>query len=169
MSGWTRKNEANKVTQAYSFVEQQLRRGEQGSVLSDALIQARDRDYESLDCQSRNDVSLASQQRGSKIVLNESPKLRGKWVKLYHNTPETEQIDLASSEPTRESVVGTVESISAQWRAKKRLGRFGRAKDLFHKLCGFLNSHSALIKLLPEGNEYVSIFAGSLNAIIKVL
>lgn len=88
---------------------------------------------------------------------------------FYRNTPEHEQVDLASSAPTIEGVVETVQSISAQWRAKKKLGRFGRAKELFHKLCGFLDSHSALIKLLPEGNEYVSIFAGTLNAIIKVL
>lgn len=88
---------------------------------------------------------------------------------FYRNTPEIEQVDLTASEPTMDGVVEIVQSISAQWQAKKKLGRFGRAKELFHKLCGFLDSHSALIKLLPEGNEYVSIFAGTLNAIIKVL
>lgn len=88
---------------------------------------------------------------------------------FYRSTPKTQQVDLASCAPIIEGVVETVQSISAEWRAKKKLGRFGRAKELFHKLCGFLDSDSALIKLLPEGNEYVSIFAGTLNAIIKVL
>lgn len=37
----------------------------------------------------------------------------------------------------------------------------------FHRFCGSLGSHSSLIKILPEGNQYVSIFTGTLNAVIK--
>lgn len=115
------------------------------------------------------DVLLRTSSQPQEVVLSESPKLREKWMLFYRNTPKNEQVDLASTEPTIEGVVQTVQSISAQWRAKKKLGHFGRATELFHKLCGFLDSHTALIKLLPEGNEYVSIFAGTLNAIIKVM
>lgn len=61
-----------------------------------------------------------------------------------------------------------VTSITTEWQSKRRQGRIGKAKDYFHKFCGTLESHSTLLKLLPESNEYVAIFAGSLNAIIKV-
>lgn len=74
-----------------------------------------------------------------------------------------------TSEPTIDGVVKTVNMITAQWQAQKKQGRFGRTRVLFHKLCGTLNSHSALIKLLPEGSEYISVFTGTLHAIIKVL
>lgn len=61
-----------------------------------------------------------------------------------------------------------VEDIRRAWAAKRSKGFMGKALDQFHRFCHTLNSHSALIAVLPEGNEYVSLFTGSLNAIIKV-
>lgn len=61
-----------------------------------------------------------------------------------------------------------VTEVTLEWRKKRQAGHLGKAKILFHSFCGTLDSHSSLLKLLPEGNEYVAIFAGTLNAIIKV-
>lgn len=65
-------------------------------------------------------------------------------------------------------VTNMVTEVTSEWQAKRQEGRLGKAKRLFHQFCGTLDSHSSLLKLLPEGNEYVAIFAGTLNAIIKV-
>lgn len=61
-----------------------------------------------------------------------------------------------------------VNNVTMEWQSKRRQGRIGKAQGFFHSFCGTLKSHSSLLKLLPESNEYVAIFAGSLNAVIKV-
>lgn len=101
-------------------------------------------------------------------VLNiESVRLRDKWVVFYQKSGKNEQLDLHNIEPTIEGVVSTVASVTEEWQAKRKRGYLGKTQSMFHKFCGTLNSHSSLLKILPEGNEYVAIFAGSLNAIIK--
>lgn len=87
---------------------------------------------------------------------------------FYQKSAKNERLDLDNLAPTIEGVVSTVASVTAEWQAKRKQGYLGKTQSMFHKLCGTLNSHSSLLKLLPEGNEYFSIFAGSLNAIIKV-
>lgn len=61
-----------------------------------------------------------------------------------------------------------VQEMAAAWRSKREKGRRGKAMKLFHSFCSSLDSHKSLMKLLPEGNAYVSVFMGSLGAIIKV-
>jgi hypothetical protein len=105
----------------------------------------------------------------TELLAVESAKLREKWVTFHRNSPEEERLDLQRSEPTMEGVVDTVTKITNAWRARRGKGGW-RAKVgmLFVRFGRTLNSHSLLLKVLPEGNEYVSVFAGSLNAIIKV-
>jgi hypothetical protein len=98
----------------------------------------------------------------------ESARLREKWKLFYNHCPPEERVDLQNSEPTLEGVVDMVNKMMQAWQAKREKSRGGRAMAGFHRFCGSLNSHSNLIKLLPEGNEYVSVFTGTLNAIIKV-
>lgn len=87
---------------------------------------------------------------------------------FYQKNAKDERLDLRNFDPTIEGVVYLVNSLTAEWQSKRKQGRIGKIKSLFHKFCGTLKAHSSLLKLLPESNEYVAIFAGSLNAIIKV-
>lgn len=95
-------------------------------------------------------------------------KLRDKWVAFYQKSPKGERLDLRNFQPTMSGVVTMVTNVTSEWQTKRHEGRVGKAKKLFHRFCGTLDSHSSLMKILPEGNEYVAIFAGTLNAIIKV-
>lgn len=95
-------------------------------------------------------------------------KLRDKWVAFYQKSPKGERLDLRNFQPTMAGVVTMVTKVTSEWQTKRQEGRVGKAKKLFHRFCGTLDSHSSLMKILPEGNEYVAIFAGTLNAIIKV-
>lgn len=104
----------------------------------------------------------------TEIVQGEALKLRDKWVAFYQKSPKGERLDLHSFHPTMSGVVTMVTEVTSQWQTKRQDGRAGKAKRLFHRFCATLDSHSSLLKMLPEGNEYVSIFAGALNAIIKV-
>lgn len=87
---------------------------------------------------------------------------------FYKNSPTEERLDLQAFEPTIQGVAAMVNTVTVKWQDKRKQGRIGKTKTLFHKFCGTLDSHSSLIKLLPDGNEYVSVFIGALNAIIKV-
>jgi hypothetical protein len=89
-------------------------------------------------------------------------------VIFQNNCPAEERVDLQNSEPTVEGVADMVNEMMKAWQVKREKGRRGKAISLFQKFCSSLNSHSSLIKILPEGNQYVSIFTGTLNAVIKV-
>lgn len=87
---------------------------------------------------------------------------------FYNKFPKEELLDLRSFEPTIKGVTAMINAVIVRWQDKRKKGRSGKAMTFFHKFCDTLDSHSSLIKLLPDGNEYVSVFTGALNAIIKV-
>ncbi|KAL8686706.1 MAG: hypothetical protein Q9224_005363, partial [Gallowayella concinna] len=65
-----------------------------------------------------------------------------------------------------QDVANAVSAAEKQWKEKKRAG-FAKAQQYFHDFCSTMHAHSALLELLPKSSEYVSIFCGSLNALIK--
>lgn len=66
------------------------------------------------------------------------------------------------------SVIDTVRAVQMTWESKRNNGRLSKASRLFHKFCGTLSSHKRFLELLPSGNEYVSIFTGTVNLVIHV-
>ncbi|KAK4184800.1 hypothetical protein QBC35DRAFT_440674 [Podospora australis] len=101
------------------------------------------------------------------VIAIEANKLRDKWLKFQQNCAKEDQLDLQAFEPTLESVFDIVTDMNLVVQTKRKAGVDGKITSKFHKFCEKLDSHGELLKILPEGNEYVSIFAGSLNAIIK--
>lgn len=72
------------------------------------------------------------------------------------------------SEPTIEGVIDVVQELRLSWQAKRESGRRGKVMKMFHKFCSSIHSHKTLLEILPDGNEYVSIFTGTLNLVIRV-
>lgn len=68
-----------------------------------------------------------------------------------------------------QSVVETVGKMDKAWQGKRKTGFRGKVTSRFHKVCGTLDSHQSLLKVLPEGSHYVSLFSGTLNAVITVM
>lgn len=79
-----------------------------------------------------------------------------------------DRLDINTSKPTMNGVVDLVHELQRAWDSKRSNGRFARAKRLFHQFCGTLKSHKSFLEVLPSGNEYVSIFTGTLNVLIQV-
>jgi hypothetical protein len=102
------------------------------------------------------------------VIAIETEKLREKWLAFQTNCPQEERLDLQTSEPTVDSVVDLVSQLMKSWKTEREKGRRGKVMAGFHKFCRGLDSHSAMLKILPEGNEYVSIFTGTLGAVVKV-
>jgi hypothetical protein len=65
-------------------------------------------------------------------------------------------------------VIGMVTDVEKMWQNKRKEGRRGRTMNYFHRLCRTLDAHSNILEVVPKGNEYVSIFAGTITTIIKV-
>ena len=59
--------------------------------------------------------------------------------------------------------------MESAWQAKRKTGFRGKVMTGFHRFCSTLDSHQSLLKLLPEGNDYVCLFSGALNAVITVI
>ena len=104
----------------------------------------------------------------TRVISTEVARLRDKWVEFRRTCSAEDQLDLKRFDPSVESVLGMVEEIASAWQDKRRKNVGGKTITFFHKFCDSLNAHSSLLKVLPEGSEYVSIFTGTLNAVIKV-
>ncbi|KAI1383575.1 uncharacterized protein F4822DRAFT_81891 [Hypoxylon trugodes] len=103
----------------------------------------------------------------TKVITVESNKLREKWAPFLRNSSSEDRLDIGRSEPTMQGVVELVQEIAATSKAKRDNSRRGKAMNMFHKFCGTVDSHKSMLELIPEGSEYVSIFAGTLNVIIR--
>lgn len=104
----------------------------------------------------------------TEFIRQESAGLAEKLSFFYQTCPKDERVDLVQFVPTAEGVVSLVEQIEIKWQAKRKSGLRGKTMMFFHKVCGTIKAHKALLGILPEGNDYVSIFTGVLNVVIQV-
>ncbi|KAK3994206.1 phytanoyl-CoA dioxygenase [Cladorrhinum sp. PSN332] len=103
----------------------------------------------------------------TRVIAVEASKLKEKWLQFQTSSSKQDRLDLDAFEPTVEGVIDLVNSLNASVQAKRKSGILGKIMPRFHKFCEKLDSHSAMLKILPEGNDYVSIFSGALTTIIK--
>lgn len=66
-----------------------------------------------------------------------------------------------------EDVVHAVKDAESQWKnADRWLG--GELQDRFHRICAGLDDRRGIFGVLPNQNQYVQVFAGSLRLLVKV-
>ncbi|KAF6794597.1 phytanoyl- dioxygenase family protein [Colletotrichum sojae] len=102
----------------------------------------------------------------TQVLEVETKQLQEKWRSFLESSPKADRLNLQSSEATMKGVIDTVRTIQETWESKRDSGRLAKASRLFHRFCGTLRSHKLFLELLPAGNEYVSIFSGTLNLVI---
>ncbi|KAJ9142056.1 Phytanoyl-dioxygenase family protein [Pleurostoma richardsiae] len=164
--------ESRRVVRLYSFeVDQRLPSGNDAHRLGQALAQDRG-DIQAVTAPWRKFFDPWSPVGSSRdpitqVIEVESARLREKWMAFQGNCPKEDRLDLLKYEPTVEGVVDMVGDITKNWQSRREKGKTGKASMLFHRFCRTLNSHKNLISILPESNEYVSIFTGTLNSIIR--
>ncbi|RYC59102.1 hypothetical protein CHU98_g7105 [Xylaria longipes] len=101
------------------------------------------------------------------VIIVESNKLLRKWHSFLSCCSSDDRLDVTRSEPTMGGVIDLVKEITAASRAKNESSRRGKAMRYFHKFCGTIDAHKSILEIIPEGSEYVSVFAGTLNVIIQ--
>lgn len=104
----------------------------------------------------------------TEVIRQEASGLAQKFHDFYQTFPENERVNLTKFVPTIEGVMDQVKQIHLKHEAKKKDGIAGRTKKYFHRFCGTINAHKSLLGILPEGNEYISIFTGVLHVVIQV-
>ncbi|KAJ4290404.1 hypothetical protein N0V90_010620 [Kalmusia sp. IMI 367209] len=103
----------------------------------------------------------------TKVLAVEAEKLRQQWLQFRKQNLKEDQLEVNQYEPTIEGVFNMVADVEKTWQAKRERGKRGKAMMYFHRLCRTLDSHSNILEVVPKGNEYVSIFAGTITTIIK--
>ena len=104
----------------------------------------------------------------TQTVAIEANKLRDKWLVFHSNCSKEDQLNLHAFQPTIEGVVAAIGQAMAVWGEKRQRGWRGKAASNFHKVCGTLDSHNNMMRMLPEASEYVSVFTGALSTVIQV-
>lgn len=112
--------------------------------------------------------NLSEHDQISKVIRREAPGLAQKFHEFYQTFPENERVNLAEFIPTVEGVIDQVKQIHLNYEAKRRGGITGKINRYFHRFCDTINTHKSLLGILPEGNEYISMFTGVLHVIIQV-
>ena len=67
-----------------------------------------------------------------------------------------------------EGLIAMVNTVANEWQSQEMTSKSGRFMNNFTSFCETLKAHSSLLEILPEGNEYVSLFTGTLKTIINV-
>ncbi|KAF2432109.1 hypothetical protein EJ08DRAFT_648471 [Tothia fuscella] len=164
--------ESKKLVRLYSFdVEERLPPGSEahllGQILSDDNGTPEDLTAPWRKFFDSHKPSDGEEDPITSLIAVESDRLRTKWLAFQKSCPKEERVNLHGSEPSVEGVTDMVTNMLKASRAKRDKSHRGRALSLFQRFCSCLDSHSNMLLVLPQGNEYVSIFTGSLTAIIK--
>jgi hypothetical protein len=94
--------------------------------------------------------------------------LKEAWDQFCQALPAKSVKEFEQRPPTFDDVLQVVYDYEAEWQGKRTKGKFGVALGYLKKVCKTLDSHSYMLEVLPVGNEYVSLFTGTLKSVIKV-
>ena len=79
-----------------------------------------------------------------------------------------EQEELEGRIPSVEGLIAMVDTVARDWNNKRVASKSGKYMKYFTGFCETLDAHSYMLEVLPNGNEYVSLFTGTLKTIIHV-
>lgn len=101
-------------------------------------------------------------------MAENAQQLKDVWRDYHSRSKRDNPLDLDSIDPTTEGISSLIRNALASRSDQDRRGGWAKVKDRFHRVCGTLDSHKSLLNTIPQSSEYVSIFTGSITAIIQV-
>lgn len=75
--------------------------------------------------------------------------------------------DFSTQPASWRDVIVLVEKQITEWEQEQNASRLGKAKSRLRKFCNTINDHKMALSMLPQGNEYVSLFTGALATILQ--
>src|SRR3954453_6068006 len=104
----------------------------------------------------------------TKVMREQAVLLSQTWKSFRGTIPKSEQDEIEGKVPSVDGLIGMVETAATEWQKKRTATRSGRFMKHFTGFCQTLDAHSSMLEVLPNGNEYVSLFTGSVKTIINV-
>ena len=104
----------------------------------------------------------------TKMVKERAVLLSHAWKVFRETIPKSEREDLEGRVPSVEGLVEMVDTSARVWQEKRTNSKTGKFMKYFNGFCRTLDAHSTMLQILPDGNEYVSLFTGTLKTIISV-
>ena len=104
----------------------------------------------------------------TKVIREQAVLLSHVWKVFRETIPKSEQENLEGKIPSVEGLIEIVEAVAREWQNKRTTSKSGRYMKYFTSFCETLDAHSYMLEVLPNGNEYVSLFTGTLKTIINV-
>lgn len=104
----------------------------------------------------------------TKVIREQGVLLSHAWKVFRETIPKSEQENLEGKIPSVEGLIGIVGAVARDWQNKRTASKSGKYMKYFTSFCETLDSHSYMLEVLPNGNEYVSLFTGTLKTIINV-
>lgn len=114
-------------------------------------------------------VSTDSENRSRELgsLKDHATKLLDAWQVFHRRLPAEEQGELNNHNPDWEDIRKVIKRVQASWIAKND-GTYGKATARLRKVLDGLHSHRTFLRILPESNNYASVFCGSLQVLIQV-
>jgi hypothetical protein len=98
----------------------------------------------------------------------EGNELSRTWARFHDILPVDDRAKFAQRPVQLDDVFKLVQETDKEWQTRKDAGKFGKVKVTFRKICKNLDVHSEMLTVLPSSSQYVSIFYGVLQTLIKV-
>ncbi|KAI1195289.1 hypothetical protein F5X97DRAFT_247515 [Nemania serpens] len=164
--------ESRRLVRMYSGdVEGRLPQGSKSHVLGQVLSRGQQDPRDMIDPWRKflhpPELSETERDLVTNVIVVESNKLLQKFHSFLSSCSVDDRLNITRSEPTIEGVVDLVREITVASRLKNENSRRGKAMKSFHKFCDVIHAHKSILEIIPEGSEYVSVFAGTLNVIIQ--
>jgi len=105
---------------------------------------------------------------GRALLDTEGNELSRTWQKFRDVLPAEDRVKFAKRPAKLDDVFMVVQEADNKWQTQKDEGKLGKTKIIFRKICKSLESHSQMLEILPASSQYVSIFYGTLQSLIKV-
>ncbi|KAK5110405.1 hypothetical protein LTR85_001269 [Meristemomyces frigidus] len=95
-------------------------------------------------------------------------RLSRAWEEFRVKLPSTEAARFEHRAPTFDDVISMMTDVEQRWDKQRKKGTFGAISNNYRRCCLCIKSHEKMLKILPDGSEYVSLFTGVLTSIVYV-
>ena len=102
------------------------------------------------------------------ILASSTDELAKVYKEFLECVPKDHQGRIDDSPRMLGSVVDTLSLADAGWKSNRKKTKLGRMKTLFTRVTQSLAKYKDLFAVVPSGDKYVSLVAGSVSAIVKV-
>ncbi|KAF8846683.1 hypothetical protein BDZ45DRAFT_608575, partial [Acephala macrosclerotiorum] len=103
----------------------------------------------------------------TRALREQAVRLSHTWNSFRVRIPRSEQEELEGRIPSVEGLIGMVDTVAREWQNKREESKSRKYMKYFTGFCQTLDAHSYMLEVLPSGNQYVSLFTGSLKTIIN--